>query len=142
MTRYLIEKDGERQNVTSLDGYDDWVLVDEVDWQTPVEVRRENRWREVKVLRAEREDAPIETSIGLVQADAASRERLRSLALLPEVELKTADNRIVTLPGAAVAGVNVMIAERLAAIHARAQQLREEIEASDDPEAIDIEAGW
>lgn len=34
--RYLVEKDGERQLVQSLDGYDDWTQVDEVDDDDPV----------------------------------------------------------------------------------------------------------
>lgn len=60
--RYLIEKDGERQNVTSLEGYEGWTVVDD-DCDLPPSDHCEydptapkgKRWKEDKAKREKHE---------------------------------------------------------------------------------------
>lgn len=161
--RFVIEKDGERQNVTDLDGYDGWTLVSEVPdeipdheaelvdgaWVIPIDIRRARVWSAVKALRAEKEDGAASTPYGPIDCDDRSKIKISGLVQTAQllgsdfsVEFTMADNSVQTLTAAQMIDLGLSVSAHVDVVYGRARALREEIDASTDPESIDIEAGW
>lgn len=163
MNRFVIEKDDERQNVTSLDGYEDWTVVSEVsdeipdsqaelvgdEWVIPIDIRRARMWAAVKALRDAKERGWAQTASGAVDCDDRSKLKISGLVQTAQllgdafsVDFTMADNSVSTLDAAAMTDVGLSVAAHVDLVYARARVLREAIDASDDPESIDIETGW
>lgn len=166
MSRFLIEKDGERQNVTSMAGYEDWTVISEIadevpdheaelvegQWVVPVGVRRDRMWAQVKAIRDEKEGGDATTTFGVVQCDDRSKIKINGLAQMAQlakamgspfsVEFAMADNSLVTLDSDGAMSLGIQTGQYISALYTRARALRDEIYASDDPESIDINVGW
>lgn len=164
MSRYVVEKDGERQNVTSLDGYDDWTLVSEVadeipdhdaelvdgEWVVPIAVRRARVWEATKLYRDLHRHMGCDTPKGRMDNDPESQAKLTGAVTMAQlmgdtfsVDWTMEDNSVVTHNRAEIEAAGLAMGAFDAACHAVGQALRAAIDISNDPETIDIPgAGW
>jgi hypothetical protein len=152
----LIELNGLRQLVESLDGYDGWTVVDANtnDPRTLAE-RQADLWEAVKAKREIIETGTAPTPSGAVQIDEQSKLKINGLvtmAMLADQQAQPfsedftiADNSVVTLDAAATIAMGVAVGQFVSDTYARARELRDAIEAATDVanlEAIDIDTGW
>lgn len=151
----LIELNGERQLVESLDGYDGCTVLGETDDPRTLEQRQADLWDEVKAKREIIETGTAPTPLGAVQIDEQSKLKINGLvtmAMLAEQQAQTfseeftiADNSVVALDAPATIAMGVAVGQFVSDTYARARELRDAIDAATDIaglEAIDIETGW
>jgi hypothetical protein len=153
VTRYLIEKDGERQNVTSLEGYEGWTVVSEGVPQFAIEALRADKWDAVKTHRDQLRYGGCLTPKGQMQTDPESQRRLNSTLLRAQIAGKPftinwtmSDNRVIPFTRSDIEAAVTAIGEFDARCQAVSQTLRAQIElctTAEQLDAIDIEgAGW
>lgn len=123
--------------------------------------RRAIRWEQVKVERKRRTEGGVRVNTHWFQTDPDSRIQFLRLdqkaanALAAGGQLtdlltvagqdiywKTYDNGLVPMTVALAQGIALAVEVLDAMAFARGEQLRAQIEVSDDPEAIDITTGW
>ncbi len=123
--------------------------------------RRAIRWEQVKVERKRRTDGGVLVNTHWFQTDADSRIQFLRLdqkaanamaagGLLTDlltvagqdIYWKTYDNGLVPMTVALAQGIALAIEVLDAMAFARGEQLRAQIEVSEDPESIDITTGW
>lgn len=149
--RYVIEKDGERQNVTSLSGYDGWAVVSEVgdeipdheaellegQWVVPIAVLRERKWAEIKAIRDELRYSGCDTPKGRMDNDPDSQRKLTSAVTMAgllgdtfSVGWTMEDNSVVTHDKAEMEAAGLAVGMFDAQCHAIGQALRAQIETA------------
>lgn len=147
VTRYLIEKDGERQNVTSLSGYEDWTVLESDVPMIPLEVQRQQRWEGVKAYRDMKRYGGCMTPKGRMDTDAESQRKINGAVTMATIVGPTftidwtmEDNTVVTHNQAEIIAAGLAVGQHDAQCHAVGQALRAQLEAGED---IDIEgAVW
>lgn len=164
MSRYVVEKDGERQSVLSLSGYEDWTLVATVSniipdgeaelvegkWVIPMGILRERRWDDVKLFRELYRYSGCQTAKGRMNNDPESRAALTNTALtVPDDTITNwvmENNEAVPHTQAELAAAAAAMTAFDLACHQTGQSLRERIERATVPASltrIDIPgAGW
>lgn len=129
--------------------------------QVSIEARRAAVWERVKAERRRRQDGGVQVSGHWFQTDTESRIQLlrldqkagntltaggQSTDMLTvagqDIYWKTYDNGLVPMTVALAQGIVLAVEVLDALAFARGEQLRAQIEVSDDPESIDITAGW
>lgn len=129
--------------------------------ETSIESRRSARWEQVKAERRRRQDGGVQVSGHWFQTDTESRIQLLRLDQKASNTLaaggqstdmltvagqpiywKSTDNGLVPMTVALAQGIAIAIEVLDAMAFARGEQLRAQIEASSNPEAIDISTGW
>lgn len=129
--------------------------------QTPIEDRRAVRWGQVKAERKRRTEGGVLVVTHWFQTDSDSRiqflrlDQKASAALAAggqptdmltvagqDIYWKTYDNGLVPMTVALAQGIALAVEVLDAMAFARGEQLRAQIEVSDNPESIDITTGW
>lgn len=126
-----------------------------------LETRRQIRWEQAKVERRRRQDGGVYVGGHWFQTDSDSRIQLLRLDQKAATALATGaqptdmltvagqpiywkawDNGLVPMTIALAQGIAVGIEVLDALAFARGEQLRAQIDASENPESIDITTGW
>ena len=136
--------------------YDAWVIAGGVPDPMPpqagpsIEHRRAERSALVNRLRDDRAAAGIAFDGHRYDTDPRSRENLSGAVAsvgsgggLPEdFAWRTEDNQLVPMRPETLTQLGRAVLDHVNACYARSWALKDEIAASDDPESIDITAGW
>jgi hypothetical protein len=162
--RYVIEKDGERQNVTSLGGYDDWTVVSEVvdelpdheaelvdgAWVIPLDILKARKWEDIKFYRDLHRHMGCDTPKGRMDNDPESQAKVNGAVTMAQllgdvfsIDWTMEDNSVVTHNKAEMEAAGVAMGEFDATCHAIAQALRAATNAAASEaelDAIDITA--
>lgn len=133
--RYLIEKNGERQNVNSLAGYEDWTVLETDVPPIPDDHLRAESWENVKAHRDRVRYGGCMTPKGRMDNDPES-QRLLSGAVAMSLLLGDAfsvdwvmeDNTVVTHNAQEIQAAGVALGLFDAQCHAVGQALREQLE--------------
>jgi phage-related tail fiber protein len=165
--RYVIEKDGERQNVSSLEGHEDWTVISEVDdelpdpeaelvdgaWVVPLDILKQRKWEDAKIYRDFRRSTGCATPKGRMDSDEESKVKLNGAVTMAQlvgdtfsVNWTMEDNSVVTHNKAEIDAAGLAVGQYDMQCHAVGQSLREQIDAATtaaELDAIDIEgAAW
>lgn len=107
---------------------------------------RATAWENIKALRTRVQSGGVEVEGKWFHTDTDSRvQQLALLSLganLPPIQWKTMDNTFVELTPTLVQQIFAASIAREQAVFTRAETLRAQVLASDDPLAIDIGGGW
>lgn len=136
-------------------GHDGWIVLAEEEWPT-LAMLQEERWNRVKAIRAERKAGGVTIpGIGTVQTDDESTSNITGLVVMAQVAISQgaafaepftlADNSVHDFNAAGMIGMGVAVGQHVAAVYARARELRAAILAAPDAaalELIDVEGGW
>lgn len=126
-----------------------------------IEARRAAAWAAVKAERSRRKDGGVQVSGHWFQTDSDSRIQLmrldsKAVALLAgggaptdvltvmgqPIPWKTTENGLVPMTAALAQNIVLAVEVLDAMAFGRAEVLRQQIEASESPELIDISTGW
>lgn len=159
----------ERQCVddTQLDAYDGWTVIangspprdgaviQDGTWIVPLSLLQDEKWEQVKALRADKENGSAPTPVGAVQCDDTSKLKISGIVQMAQIamaagqpfaeEFTLTDNSVVTLDATTAIGLGVAVGQYVSAIYANARALRDAIYAAADETAlaaIDVSAGW
>lgn len=169
MARYAIIENGAVVNVAVADEPqgDNWREIaesaraeigDTFDGQAyarPIGPAKLAKWEAVKAIRDAKENGNAPTPFGLVQCDDISKIKISGLVTMAFIAKSNAqpfsegftlaDNTVVTLNADQAIGMGIATGRYISALHERARQLREAIEAAQTIaalHAIDHTAGW
>lgn len=126
-----------------------------------IDERRAAVWLQIKSERTRRENGGVQVGGHWFQTDADSRIRFirldaKAAAALAsggtaatvlnvagqDLRWKTAENALVPMTAGLAQSIATAIENLDAAAFARGEVLREIVDASDDPELVDIDSGW
>lgn len=115
-----------------------------------LEQRRAERKALVNILRNEKAAAGVTFDGKRFDSDPLSRANLTGAVasvgggggIPPGFSWRTADNEIVAMTPQRLAQLGRAVLDHVNACYLRSWQLKDAIEASSDPESIDITAGW
>ena len=157
---YLIEKDGERQYVGSLDGYEGWEVLGEGEaaqppddndaifqdgtWIIPLDVLKRRKWEDIKACRDMARFLGCPTEFGLIDADPESQRKVSggvNMAMLLgevfSVSWTMYDNSVVTLNAAQMNAIGIAVGMFEAQLHGTGQALRAQIDAATTAEEVE-----
>lgn len=167
---YLIEKDGARECVNDLEGYEGWTVIAEgADaqpiehgewtgdcWAIPLATKQAWLWEAVKGIRETLQNGVCLTPVGEVQIDEHSKLKISGIvqmALIAQLNAQAfeehwtlADNSVATLDAPTAIQVGIAVGQFVSACHVRSRELNALIyaegAAEEDLESLDITVGW